>query len=497
MQLGQQFPLPRLGKLKFKNSRDLKTSHFGVGFECLDREMWDQEKAWPLIDQLGIKWARCQTGWARTEKECGIYDFAWLDYTVDKLLEHGVNPWLSVSFGNPLYTPEMKCIREEDGGTEIIKTPYHGVGFPPIHTEKERTAWKNYVHALAEHFKGRVAYYEVWNEPDLLSFWKCQPDAKEYAEFVKTTSRTIKAVDPEARIIGGAVAWGMTAWSLRWIEECFQAGMADYIDVLSYHGYKGVPERHSIQEITAFKRLLNRYKPGLPYWQGEAGMQSYVPQEAVGMAALSSMKSSESIQARMLLRRFLLEMNNGCAMTSWFHFSDFAHYATFKATFHYGLIHLEDGTPKQAFQAYRALATVLSDPVEPADGRTAVHMSPRANSDAAYDPRNTKAHTWQAGFIKNNIPIQAWWIPESVECEPEWQNAELNLYLESGLKLENPVLINPADGEVYQLEMKIDRRSCGESWMFDNPNSAGLMVFQVPLSNQPLLMTDRSLIELN
>ena len=58
MQLGQQFPLPRLGKLKFKNSRDLKTSHFGVGFECLDREMWDQEKAWPLIDQLGIKWAR-------------------------------------------------------------------------------------------------------------------------------------------------------------------------------------------------------------------------------------------------------------------------------------------------------------------------------------------------------------------------------------------------------------------------------------------------------
>ena len=209
------------------------------------------------------------------------------------------------------------------------------------------------------------------------------------------------------------------------------------------------------------------------------------------------MTSSESIQARMLLRRFLLEMNNGCAMTSWFHFSDFAHYATRKCTSHYGLIRLEDGSPKLAFHAYQTLTTVLSDPVEAAEGRTAVHMSPRPENGAGYDLRNTKAHTWQAGFIKNGIPIQAWWIPESVECEPEWQSAELNLWMESGLRLEDPVIIDPVSGDVYMIDMKYDRRSCGESWMYDNPNSEGLRVFQVPLSNSPLLLTDRSLVEIN
>lgn len=496
MQFDGETFLHRAGKLRYKNSHELDSSHFGIGFECLDREMWDQEQAWPVIDQLGAKWARCQTGWARTEQKRGIYDFSWLDYTVDKLLEHGVNPWFCVCFGNPIYTPEMK-IAKPDGISEIEKTPYHGVGFPPIHTAEERTAWKNFVQALAGHFRNRVTYYEIWNEPDLLSFWRCLPDAAAYTEFVKLTAKAIREIDPHAKIIGGSIAWGMTAWSLRWMEECFKAGMGECIDILSYHGYKGVPERHSDQEIAAFKHLLDRYKPGLPYWQGEAGMQSHVPEKAVGAAALSTMKSSESIQARMLLRRFLLEMSNGCSMTSWFHIADFAHYATFKETFHYGLIRLEDGSPKPAFRAYQALATVLSDPVEAANGRTAVHMSPRARTDIAYDPRNTKAHTWQAGFIKNNIPIQAWWIPESVECEPEWQSAEMNLWMESGLKLDDPVLIDPMTGDVYRVEMSIDRRACGESWMFGNPGSEGLRVFQVPLSNSPLLLTDSSLVELN
>jgi hypothetical protein len=44
------------------------------------------------------------------------------------------------------------------------------------------------------------------------------------------------------------------------------------------------------------------------------------------------MKLSEDIQARMLLRRTLLELHNGCSMSSWFHMADFAHYAGDKHT---------------------------------------------------------------------------------------------------------------------------------------------------------------------
>ena len=57
-----------------------------------------------------------------------------------------------------------------------------GVGFPPIHTAAARGAWQAYVRALVRHFRGRVTHYEVWNEPDLTSFWKCGPRAADYVD---------------------------------------------------------------------------------------------------------------------------------------------------------------------------------------------------------------------------------------------------------------------------------------------------------------------------
>ena len=116
-----------------------------------DRDMWDVEQAWPVLDDLGIKWARVQTGWARTEKEPGVYDFSWLDTIVDKLLERGVTPWLSFSYGNPLYTKNMNTAPEGLPPSNVGCDEF-GVGFPPIKTEKERQAWKNYARALVKHF---------------------------------------------------------------------------------------------------------------------------------------------------------------------------------------------------------------------------------------------------------------------------------------------------------------------------------------------------------
>jgi hypothetical protein len=64
--------LSYLGKLKNRKSKDISSSRLGVGFECLDRNMWDTNQAWPVLDELGIKWARVQTGWAKTEKQAEI-----------------------------------------------------------------------------------------------------------------------------------------------------------------------------------------------------------------------------------------------------------------------------------------------------------------------------------------------------------------------------------------------------------------------------------------
>lgn len=437
-------------------------------------------QAWPVLDELGIKWARLQTGWAKTEKEPGVYDFAWLDDVVNKLIERGVNPWLSLSYGNSLYT-------ESAGPT--------GVGFPPIHTPRERQAWQNYVREMVAHFRDRVTHYEVWNEPDLASFWKSMPKAAEYVELVRLTAAPLREMQPDAKIIGGAIAWGMTPWSIKFLEDCMECGLHELIDIISYHGYKSVPERHSTQEFPAFNRLLKKYKPSLISWQGEAGVQSYVPEAAKGIGALSTMKASESIQARMLLRRFLLELGNGCAMSSYFHIADFAHYADFKETFHYGLVRLEDDCPKPAYYAMQSLATLLSDPLEPANGRTSCHMSILSDTE---DPRATKVDTWQVNFVHGNVPIHAWWLLISVEEDPVVQQMEMTYWMEKGLHLENPVLIDPVTQQVYSVSYGMDKRTCAETWMHPDPDAEGVLVFKpLPISNTPLILTDRSIIDIN
>lgn len=471
--------LTHLGKLKPRKSTEITSSALGVGFETLDRDMWDPNQAWPVLDELGVKWARVQTGWTKSEREYGRYDFAWLDEIVDNLIQRGVQPWLSFSYGNRLYT--------DDAGET-------GVGYPPVHTEGEKIGWGNFVRAVGRHFRDRVSHYEVWNEPDLLSFWKCGPRAEDYVELVRLTAKPLREEQPEAKLIGGAIAWGMTPWSIKFLEDCMKAGLHELVDIVSYHGYKSIPERHSAQEFPAFRHILDKYKPSLIAWQGEAGVQSHVPENARGVGALSTMKSSESIQARMLLRRFLLELGNGAAMSSYFHMADFAHYADFKETFHYGIVRLADGSPKPSYFALQSLATLLHDPMEPARGRTSCHMSVLSDTD---DPRATKAATWHANFVRGNVPVHAWWLPDSVEDDPVLHQVEMTLWIDGDLRLEDPVIIDPLTQDVYAAPCEWDRRTCAETWMHPDPEAEGVRVFRpLPISNSPLILTDRSLVEL-
>ena len=82
----------RIGTMKTLSSKDVKSSMVSIGFECLDRELFDPARCYDLLGASGVKHARVQTGWSKCEKEKGVYDFGWLDGIVDSLLARGVQP---------------------------------------------------------------------------------------------------------------------------------------------------------------------------------------------------------------------------------------------------------------------------------------------------------------------------------------------------------------------------------------------------------------------
>ena len=99
--------LTKIGSVKPVHSTQVKESTLGLGFEKLDRAVFDPEKAYDKVAALGVKWIRIQSGWARTEKEPGVYDFAWFDDIVGNLLRRGLRPWVCLCYGNPLYDEEV------------------------------------------------------------------------------------------------------------------------------------------------------------------------------------------------------------------------------------------------------------------------------------------------------------------------------------------------------------------------------------------------------
>ena len=92
--------LTEIGKIRPLGKNDEKNARFGIGLEKLDRNVFDPSKTYDRLADIGMKYVRLQSGWMRTEKEEGIYDFAWLDEIVDNLVSRGMEPWLCLCYGS-------------------------------------------------------------------------------------------------------------------------------------------------------------------------------------------------------------------------------------------------------------------------------------------------------------------------------------------------------------------------------------------------------------
>lgn len=86
---------------------------------------------------------------------------------------------------------------------------------------------------LARRYGDVLTAVEVWNEPNSEGFWRTAQPAEDYALLLRVTYRAVKRVDPNLKVVAGALA-GADASFLR---QLYAAGIAGYYDVLSVHPY--------------------------------------------------------------------------------------------------------------------------------------------------------------------------------------------------------------------------------------------------------------------
>ena len=269
--------LELIGTLPTRTTHELGASDWSVGCETLDRNYADFDSYKPYLSELGVTSARIQSGWARCEKQKGRYDFAWIDHIVDGMLEEGVQPWINLGYGNPLYGAEK------------------GLGSKIFTDEPTMKAWLKFVETIVARYRDKVHEWEIWNEPNL---GENRTNYDAYASLLSHTVETIRRVQPDAVIIGMGLSrmpLGYTEHVLDLLRERGQLGMIDYV---SFHPYHENPD-DATPGIEALARLVKSYDPDIRLFQGESGC----PATLEWAHALRYYEWNEYSQAKWVARR--------------------------------------------------------------------------------------------------------------------------------------------------------------------------------------------------
>jgi polysaccharide biosynthesis protein PslG len=101
----------------------------------------------------------------------------------------------------------------------------------------------DFVAAVAERYKGRVRFYQIWNEPNIFPEWGNQSvNPEHYTRLLCAAHARIRAIDPDAVVIAAPLAPtvaqdGRDLHDLVFLQRMYTAGARGCFDVASAQGY--------------------------------------------------------------------------------------------------------------------------------------------------------------------------------------------------------------------------------------------------------------------
>ena len=467
------YGLMECGRLHSRTSEEIEHNDFSIGFETLDRELFDPEPCYDKLSECGIKWARIQSGWSRTEKSQGSYDFGWQDRIVDQLISHGIRPWMSLTFGNILYSPEAKHPS--------------AVGSPPICCGPEAiSAWERFVAAVVRRYRDRIPFFEIWNEPDNPLFWgPGKPEAKEYTDLARITSAVIRREAPEAKIIGGAFS-GRSEY----ITKCLEYGLGSFCDILSFHTYGMQPEYCLCSEVKALKARIRKHAPHLQLWHGESGCPSESRDHFDEWLKLYH--CDREVQAKWLARKIVTTFRAGIRFFSYYHASDLTcnPYIDGRGiptkVGRCGLLHAPGAVPKPSWHVMKHFCSLFDAELK----FDAFHF--QIGNDNVNDPileSNPEFYTniLADSFTRSGYPFYVYYYPGDLQRNQILRSAIGNSFTaisDQGAAISEPVLADPCTGKIFRFQ--------------DFQIRSGMLLLKsIPVTDYPLIITDLNALDLD
>jgi hypothetical protein len=312
--------------------------------------------------------------------------------------------------------------------------------------------------------KAGIHTWEIWNEPNIPSFWAPEPNPADYARLLIASYQVIKRVDPQATVLGCSLA-GPNGPQRRkpyeFVEEVLKRGGGQAMDAISIHPYRQprTPEESGyLEDLQGISDLTAKYGRRLPMWITEVGW----PTHPAG--------SSESQSARLLVRCYVLALARGVRNIAWYDYRDDGLDPMY-SEHHFGILY-NDLTPKPSYFAYRTLATELAGlgferEVPAGDGVSVlVFGAGKRHTAVAWSHRGTRQLAFRVGPRRRLETVELMGNPQVVEVvDGAWVATvdEAPVFLRDvpdGLTVVRPIEAAPAllkalPGETRTLEVTL------------------------------------------
>jgi hypothetical protein len=199
------------------------------------------------LQSIGVQNIRIFVPWAYVEPANGTYDWTTIDSIVDAAAARNMG------------------VLAEINSTPTWAATTSGL---PGSGQPNAADFASFASTVATRYGNDISAYEIWNEPNSVEFYN-PIDPASYTALLKAAYPAIKAANPNATVIAGALGSTVSIGSLTldpvtFVQDMLADGAAGYFDDLSFHPYQettefsqgaGIPNS-PLTQVNAIEQLL-------------------------------------------------------------------------------------------------------------------------------------------------------------------------------------------------------------------------------------------------
>jgi cellulase (glycosyl hydrolase family 5) len=236
------------------------------------------------------------TRWSQIETSNGYYNWSKADKVVNLALSNGKDIMYTFG-GTPTWAssnPTQACL----------------YGYGSCASPKYMSDLADFARQLATRYKGKIKYYELWNEPNDTHYYTGSMSAM--VTMSQTIRDAVKSVDPTAIVLSPCPTWSSSGSPTIWLASYLSAGGGAYFDIASYHAYAGpnAPE-FIVNSVQGIRNTLTN--------AGYGSKKIYITEGGWGQ---NKYLTSTDLQSNFLARYYVLAWGKGLSKMVWYSYDN-------------------------------------------------------------------------------------------------------------------------------------------------------------------------------